>query len=120
MDANETLDQIIRGTVHQLWLSLPMWWLAFKWYIIVFAIIIVGGMIWQAILFRSGTRKGLSSNFNKTVGGLFFAIFFLLQLGICYWIWGSQIIDDTWFAILGITSFPLTGAFLRIIGVWHY
>jgi hypothetical protein len=120
MDSGEMFDQIIKGTVHQLWLSLPVWWMAFRWYIIAFVVIVIGCMAWQMILFRSGSKKGLSSDFNKMIGSLFFGIFFLLQLGVSYWIWGSQVIDDIWFAIFSATSFAFTGIFLRAIGVWRY
>lgn len=120
MDSTTVFDQIIRATIHQLWLSVPIWWSTFWPYISGFIVIVLVGMIWQIIMFRSGSRNGLSSGFNSMVGSLFFGIFFLIILGICYWIWGPQVIDEIWFAIIAVISFPVTGLFLRTLGFWRY
>jgi hypothetical protein len=114
------LDQIFKETLNQIWILIPVWWSAFWPYILGFAVVILVGMVWQIIMFRSGSRNGLSSGFNSMVGSLFFGISFLVLLGICYRVWGAKVIDEIWFGIIGAVSFSVTGLFLRTIGFWRY
>lgn len=114
------MDKIVKATVSQLWAMLKLWWPHLWPYAIGFAVFVLGGMVLQILMLRSGGHSRLSPGFNRMVGSLFYGIFFMLLLIIAYWIWGSQVIDDTWFLIFGTISFPLTGFFLRAIGFWYY
>jgi len=114
------MDKIVKATVSQLWATLKLWWPSLWPYAIGFALFVIGGMVLQILMLRSGGHSRLSPGFNRMIGSMFYGIFFVLLLIIAYLIWGSQVIDDIWFLIFGTISFPLTGFFLRTIGFWSY
>jgi len=115
------LDGVIKSTLAILWGMFKTIWPSIKYYVIGFAIYIVGGVLLQIIMLKgSGNRHKLSAHFNKIVGALTYAIFFILYLFIAYKIWGPQVIDDVWFTLIGVLSFISTWLFLRLIGFWYY
>jgi len=95
-------------------------WLTYWPYIIGFFIFVIAGVVIQILMLRSGHHNKLSAGFNSLVGSLTYSLFFLIQLLICYLIFGAQVIDDLWFAIFGAISFPATWTFLNTIGFWYY
>jgi hypothetical protein len=96
-------------------------WPVFSPYIVGLGIFVIGGIILQILMMKTGGRTNrLSPAFNSMVGSLAYGAFFGLYLFVAYWIWGTQVIDDVWFAIIGIISFPSAGFFLRAIGFWYY
>lgn len=110
------LDQMIRTLVSDLW-SLARQMFLMHWpYIIGFLVFVIAGVVLQIFMLKSGGRSKLSAGFNSMVGSLTYSLFFLIYFGVCYWIFGTQVVDDIWFAVIGTISFPSTGFFLRAIG----
>jgi hypothetical protein len=120
MDSKTLLDQIIHNTILNLWSIIKTSWPSLWPYVLGFALFIVGGIILQILLLRSGRRNKLSPAFNSLVGSVIWTIIFLLLLGAGYLIWGSQVIDEIWFAIFSTLAFGLTWLFLVAIGFWYY
>lgn len=114
------MDQIIKASVSTL-ISFVREQLITHWpYVVIFFSIIIAGVILQIIMLRSGRHSKLPAGFNSLVGSLVCLIFFLILLTIGYWLFGTQVIDEIWFAIFGVVAFPITGLFLRAIGFWYY
>ena len=120
MKAEDLLDQIIQNTIINMWQMIKTHWPSLWPYVVGFAVFILGGMVLQIIILRSGSRNKLSAGFNSMVGSLFWLIFFVLLLGIAYLSFGSQVIDEIWFGLLSLIAFILAGTFLRLIGFWYY
>lgn len=114
------LDQIIRLIVFQLYSTVKEQLITYWPYAIGFVVFIIAGIILQIIMLRGGGHSKLSPGFNRLVGGLIYSIFFLIMLLISFWIFGTRVIDEVWFTLFGILSFPATGFFLRAIGFWYY
>ncbi len=89
-------------------------------YLLIFFAIILSGVIFQIIMLRGGTRNRLSPGFNRLIGSLTYLFFFCLMLTLSYLIWGTLVIDEIWFIIFGLISYPVTKLFLRKIGFWYY
>lgn len=120
MGTQNFLNQVIQNTITNLWSLIKTHWSSLWPYVFGFAVFILGGMILQIIMLRSGNHNKLSAGFNSMVGSLFWLIFFVLLLGIAYLGFGSQVIDEIWFGLLSLIAFVLTGVFLRLIGFWYY
>ncbi len=124
MDANfnlqSILDQFIRTAVSDFWSLAKQIFFMYWPYIIGFFVIVIAGVILQIFMLKSGGRSKLSAGFNSMVGSLTYSLFCLIYFSICYWIFGTQVVDDVWFAVIGAISFPSTGWFLRAIGFWYY
>jgi hypothetical protein len=89
-------------------------------YLLVLFLIVVGGVILQILMMRvGGYGNRLSSGFNALVGSLTNAIFLGLILLVAYSIWGTQVVDETWFALIEALAFSATWIFLRAIGFWY-
>ncbi len=114
------LDQAIRTLVSDLWSLAKQMFFIYWPYIIGFLIFVIAGVILQIFMLKSGGHSKLSAGFNSMVGSLTYSLFFLIYFGICYWIFGTQVVDDIWFTVIGAISFPSTGFFLRAIGFWYY
>jgi len=107
---------------------LSVYWGWFKLYlpyilpwVIMLAIFVIGGVILQILMMRAGGRHNrLSPSFNSLVGSLTYGLMFALILTGAYLVWGSQVIDESVFAVIGLVSFILAGVFLRFIGFWYY
>ncbi len=120
MEAQNFLNQVIQNTIANLWMMAKTYWPSLWPYVVGFAVFILGGMILQIIMLRSGSHNKLSAGFNSMVGSLFWLIFFVLLLGIAYLSFGFQVIDEIWFGLLSLIAFILAGTFLRLIGFWYY
>jgi hypothetical protein len=120
LNLQSILDQFARTAVLDFWFLVKQIFLVYWPYIIGFLVIVVAGVILQIFMLRSGGRSKLSAGFNSMVGSLTYSLFFLIYFGVCYWIFGTQVVDDIWFAVIGTISFPSAGCFLRAIGFWHY
>ena len=114
------LDQFIRTVISDFWSLAKQMFFMYWLYIVGFLIIVIAGVILQIFMLKSGGHSKLSAGFNSLVGSLTYSIFFLIYFGICYWIFGTQVVDDVWFAVFGTMSFPSTGFFLKSIGFWYY
>jgi hypothetical protein len=120
-NASDFMDQIIKSTMSQLWPAFKPFVLALWPYILLFGILIVGGVILQIIMIRvSGNRNRLSSDFNSMVGSVTRLCLFGFLIFVCYKIFGTKVIDDTWFEILGAAAISLTGFLLWLVGFWPY
>lgn len=86
-------------------------WFLYWPYIIAFFLVVIAGVILQILMLRSGGRSRLSSGFNRLVGSLTYMFFFCLQLVVSYWICGTDVIDEKWFALFGTLAYPVTGYF---------
>ncbi len=95
-------------------------WFYFWPVIIAFLFIIISGIILQSLMLRSGGHSRLSSGFNRLAGSTVYSVFLILITAVAYQILGSEVIDESWIALFGLISFPLTGLFLRAIGFWYY
>jgi len=113
-------DEIIKSIVSQSYSFAKEQFIIHWPYIIGFFVFIIAGVILQIIMLRSGGDSKLPAFFNRLVGSFTYSIFFLIQLSISYWVFGAQVIDDVWFTLFGIISFPVTGFFLCAIGFWYY
>ena len=120
LNLSSILDQMIRTTISELWSFAKEQFMAHWPYVVGFFVFIVAGVILQIIMLRSGRHNKLSAGFNSLVGSLTYLMFFLILFLISYLIFGTQVVDDIWFAIFGALSFPATGFFLRVIGFWYY
>ncbi|MCC7356754.1 MAG: hypothetical protein IT410_04065 [Candidatus Doudnabacteria bacterium] len=120
MDINSLLDQIIHNTILNFWAIIKTSWSSLWPYVLGLAVLILGGIILQIIMLRSGSHNKLSAGFNSLVGSLFWFIFFAILLGIAYVVFGPQVIDEIWFGLLSMIAFFLAGGFLRLIGFWYY
>lgn len=114
------LDQFIRTAVSDFWSLAKQMFFMYWPYIIGFFVIVIAGVILQIFILKSGGRSKLSAGFNSMVGSLTYSLFCLMYFSVCYWIFGTQVVDDVWFAVIGAISFPSTGLFLRAIGFWYY
>lgn len=114
------IDQIIKNTISQCGPIVREFLLAHWLYFFGFFAVVIAGIVLQIIMLRSGGQCKLPAFFNRIVGSLTYLTFFLIFLLIGYWIFGTRVIDDIWFSIFGILSFPATGFFLRAIGFWYY
>ncbi|MDP1884219.1 MAG: hypothetical protein Q8L10_02520 [Candidatus Moranbacteria bacterium] len=113
-------DEAIKSMVFQLIVVIKEQLIAHWPYVIIFFALIIAGVILQILMLSGGGQSKLSVGFNRLIGSLTYSIFFMIILSISYWIFGVQVIDDIWFAIFGILSYPATGYFLRAIGFWYY
>lgn len=94
LNLQSILDQIIRTLVSDLW-SLAIQVFSMYWlYIIGFLTFVIAGVILQIFMLKSGGHSKLSAGFNSLVGSLTYSIFFLIYFSICYWIFGTQVVDD--------------------------
>lgn len=114
------LDQIIRLTVSQIHSFIKEQLITYWPYVIGLVVFMIAGVILQILMLRGGGHSKLSPGFNRLVGSLTYSMFFLIMLLISYWIFGTRVIDEVWFTLFGILSFPATGFFLRAIGFWYY
>jgi hypothetical protein len=114
------LDEIIKSMVSRVYFFTREQLVAHWPYVVGFFIFVIAGVILQIIMLRSGGHSKLPAFFNRLVGSLIYSIFFLIQLSISYWIFGTRVVDEIWFTLFGIISFPITGFFLRAIGFWYY
>ena len=120
LNLQSILDQMIRIVVSDIWSLSKQLFLAHWPYVIGFLVIIIAGVILQIMMLKSGGHSKLSAGFNSLVGSLTYSIFFLIYFLICYLIFGTQVVDDIWFALFGTLSFPSTWLFLKSIGFWYY
>jgi uncharacterized membrane protein len=120
METQDFLNQIIQNTIANLWLMVKTNWPSLWPYVMGFAVFILGGIILQIIMLRSGSHNKFSAGFNSMVGSLVWLIFFVVLLGLAYLGFGSQVIDEIWFGLLSLIAFILAGTFLRLIGFWYY
>lgn len=88
-------------------------WFLYWPYIIAFFLVVIAGVILQILILRSGGRSRLSPDFNRLVGSLTYMFFFCLQLVVSYWICGTDVIDEKWFALFGTLAYPVTGYFYK-------
>lgn len=97
-------------------------WLINQEFIIKFIILpVLVIIIAQIILLKvSKGRSKLPAEFNVIAGTVLYIIFFFLYFAIAYNIFGSQVVDDNWFDLFGILSYPTTWVFFRAIGFWYY
>ena len=115
--ANDFANQIIKETFLILW----SWMIEYWPFVLCFALIIIGGVIFQIRMMKTGGHQNrLPPGFNRLVGSLTYLFFFWLQFTIAYLIFGSQVLDDLWFLIFGGVAFPVTKLFLVWIGFWYY
>jgi hypothetical protein len=119
-DLQSILDQFIRTAVSDFWSLAKQMFFIYWPYMIGFLVIVIAGVTLQIFMLKSGGHSKLSAGFNSLVGSLTYSVFFLIYFGICYWIFGTQVVDDIWFAVFGAMSFPSTGFFLKSIGFWYY
>jgi ABC-type Fe3+-siderophore transport system permease subunit len=112
-------DNIAEGFILCLKLFFSTVWLNYGPYIVWIVVILVLGILLQILLKKSDRRNQLPTGFNILVGSLVNLAFSFLVGFISYKIWGNQVIDEYWFAIFGLISFPLTWLFLRLIGFWN-
>ena len=108
MEPNSFVEMIIEKTIEQF--SSVVWSIFYplRFYILGLLILIIGGILLQI----SGRRQ--SSRFNRAVGSLAYTLFSVAIFYISYLIWGVQVIDEIWLAVVGVISFVLTGAFLGL------
>lgn len=66
------------------------------------------------------SKNGYSPETNRLVGSLTYVIFYFAVFYIAFKIWGIDILDDVWFWVFNIISYPLVGWFLRKIKFWVY
>ncbi len=118
--SSSILDRAIKSEFYSDIPIVKTLWLTYWPYIIGFFVFVIAGVVIQILMLRSGHRNKLSAGFNSLVGSLTYSLFFLIQLLICYLIFGAQVIDDIWFTTFGAISFPATWAFLNAIGFWYY
>jgi hypothetical protein len=115
------MQEQIASTVVSLLRSITaLIWSHFWPYIIGFFIVILAGVILQILMLKGGGNARLSPGFNRLLGSITYLFFLALVALIAYLIWGSEVIDETWFVVFGVIAFPLTGLFLRLIGFWYY
>jgi len=120
LDLSSIFDYAIRSFISDFWVAIKDLLVIYWPYIVGFLVFVIAGIVIQILMLRSGHRNKLSAGFNSLVGSLTYSLFFLIQFLICYWIFGSQVIDDIWFTTFGAISFPATWAFLNAIGFWYY
>lgn len=59
-------------------------------------------------------------SFHNDLGSILNKLFTLGIFLILFHLFGGSVLDDAIIAIISIASYPLVGALLRGIGVWHY
>lgn len=66
------------------------------------------------------SKNGYSPETNRLVGSLSYVIFYSIIFYIAFKVWGIDVLDDVWFWVFNVISYPLVGWFLRKIKFWVY
>jgi hypothetical protein len=121
IDIEGILDQSLHKGLAMVWHDFFLPLLPSMWpFLIGGFVVIVGGIILQIVMMRiGGYRNRLSSGFNTLVGSLVRLAIFGILVFIAYLIWGVQVVDELWLAIIGTIAFAGTSLFLRKIGFWY-
>jgi len=115
------LDWGARLAMSALWMAIKEAWVQWWPYILAFLLFVTIGVIIQIVMMRvDGHRNRLSPGFNSMVGSLVRLFFVLLLLLGSYKIFGTKVVDETWFWIFGLLAYQATRIFLRKIGFWYY
>jgi len=113
-------DLFVKSIIASIWSFIKAIWPTWWTYIIVAIILIIIGMVWQIVLFRSGSDKKLPTWFNVLVGSIFYWFFFYLVVTILYFIFGARVIDGIWFAVIWYPVYRFNRLFLIWVGFWRY
>jgi hypothetical protein len=113
--ASDVLKQMWSNTMSELWVMAVGFLTDHILGLLVFCLIIS-----LIVFIQSFGFYRFSAGINKGVGSLFRILFCILIFIIFYLLFGTDVIDDMMFWIIGFVAYKLAGLFLRGVGFWKY
>ncbi len=78
------------------------------------------GIILAIIVIQSIGWYRFSSGVNSVIGSIVYHVLFWSLVALCYWIFGTQIIDEIWLILFWAIGYRFTKVLLKSVGFWLY